>query len=233
MKFITALITALSFIFLAVMNSNSSDLSLKAINDSQQEPKKQQEEKKYPWESEEKSEEAEEEADQKPKYNWDDDEEEETDPKMKYYKEKYEESYNYPFEVVWNAVKKALEAKGCMVDRESYRQDDEGYYKGKIRSDMCVFVDGTDSSGTLLKKYSVKMPFIRGGIWKNGRFQYKFIVKENPDGTVYLRLKGEMSGYEDHITQEVHFWDPSKGEVSTGLLEAEMFRLISEQLEKG
>ena len=136
-----------------------------------------------------------------------------------YYKKKYEKTFDYPFEVVWEAIKKSLTDKNCQVGYERYTQTDEGLYKGTIKSDYCVFTAGDDTTFATLKKYSLEVPFIRGGIWLNGRMEYKFKLRENDDGSVYVRLKGQISGFEDFVTHEVHFWE-SNGYLETKMLEA-------------
>ncbi len=136
-----------------------------------------------------------------------------------YYKKKYEKTYNYPFEIVWQAIKKSLEDKYCQISYEKYSQTDNGLYKGSLHSDFCVFSAGRDTTFVTLKKFSYEVPFIRGGIWLNGRMQYKFKLTENDDGSVYVLLKGEISGFEDFVTHKVHFWK-SNGFFETKMLEA-------------
>jgi len=144
----------------------------------------------------------------------------------KYYKEKYEQTFDYPFEVVWEAIKLSLQEKGYQVAYEKYSQTDEGLYKGSIKSDYCVFSAGDDTTFATLKKYSYEVPFIRGGIWLNGRMEYKFKLKENDDGSVYVRLKGKISGFEDFVTHEVHFWK------SNGIFETRMMKNIERNCKK-
>lgn len=145
---------------------------------------------------------------------------------LRYYKEKYDTTYDASFEVVWNAVKLALEEKGCAYLKPNYRQTDEGLYKGAIHSEFCVFTEGEDSTFRVLKQYSFQMPFIRGGIWINGRLQYKFMIKEKSDGTVYILMKTEMSGKEDYVTHEFHFWK------SNGILEHYMLEAIENKIKE-
>jgi len=137
-----------------------------------------------------------------------------------YYKEKYEKTFNYPFEIVWNAVKQSIEGISCQIGYENYKQTDEGWYKGTIKSDYCVFSTGDDTTFATLKKYSLEVPYIRGGIWINGRMQYKFMLTEKEDGSVDLMLKGEISGFEEFVTNEVHFWK------SIGIFETRMLKEI-------
>ncbi len=144
---------------------------------------------------------------------------------LKFYKEKYEMRYDKPFEIVWNAIKKSVSDLPCQIAQENYRATDEGMYKGVIKSDFCVFVAGKEKTFDTLKKYSYELPVIRGGIWENGRMQYTFIVKEEAGGTVYLQIKGEMSGFEEFVTHEVHFWK------TNGMFETEMMDRIKQNIE--
>lgn len=149
---------------------------------------------------------------------------------MKYHAEKYEHIFSdFFFDEVWNATIEAVEATNCFVAQKSSRQDDEGFYKGKIVSDFCVLAS-TDMGEDIdvydtLKFYSVQVPVIRGGVWKNGRIQYKIIIKENEDETVRLLIKSELSGLEEYVTNEVHFWE------SSGWLEHFLMEDIKARLE--
>lgn len=144
--------------------------------------------------------------------------------RMKYYKEKYEDTFNALFEDVWQAVQKSLEDKSCQVLKKTYSQNDEGFYKGVITSDYCIFALGSDTTKENLEMYSLKVPFIRGAVWVTGRVKYKFIINENSDGTVHLRLTGEISGFEEHVTESVHFWE------SNGYFETMTLQRIRENL---
>jgi len=153
------------------------------------------------------------------------DEERVVPERLKFYKERYEETFNEDFDVVWRAIKKSLDDIGCMIAYEKYQQNDEGYFTGTLKSDFCVFSFGKDTTFQVLKRYSYEMPLIRGGIWINGRIQYTFRVKENPDGTVFLSFKGQLSGFEDFVTHQVHFWK------SNGILETQMLERIKNNLQ--
>ncbi|MCX7879066.1 MAG: hypothetical protein N2517_00180 [Ignavibacteria bacterium] len=139
---------------------------------------------------------------------------------LRFYRERYEDTFNDAFDVIWRAIKKSLEDIGCMIAYEKFQQNDDGLFSGSLRSDFCVFSIGKDTTFKLLKKYSYEMPLIRGGIWINGRIQYNFKVVENPDGTVFLSFRGQLSGFEEHVTHQVHFWK------SNGMLETEMLERI-------
>lgn len=159
--------------------------------------------------------------------------ENEVDEDMKFYKEKYEVVYPDSFHVVFNAVKQAMKDIGCMISYENIKSLEGGVKRGTINSDFCVFVEGYDSAFTVLKRYSQKRPFtkeskifplIRGGVWQNGRMQYKISIKEQLDKKVYLLLKGEISGYERKATYLFHFWD------SNGILETQMLERIQHNI---
>lgn len=149
------------------------------------------------------------------------------DEKMKYYnKDGYEIDMKYSFENVYNACIKAVEELGCQVMNQSYSQTDAGLYKGKVFSDYCVFVGQTDTTLDEMQRYSVKIPVIRGGVWINGRMQYKFILTELENGDTHLKLKGEISGREDYVTARVHFWE------SCGIFEKRILDRIEELLQQ-
>ncbi len=195
-----------------------------SINQEEMQEEEMQEEKEEKAKEEKKETEEEEEMQDEQKLN---DVEDEIPEVMKYYREKYEAKYDYLFEEVWAAVKLALEQTNCMIIKESYTQNDEGLFKGSIHSDFCVHATGEDTTLAVLKRYSLKVPFIRGGVWVSARMQYKFVIKEQDDGSVRLLLKGEISGREDYVTEEVHFFK------SNGYLETLMLERIRKNLEKG
>ncbi len=144
--------------------------------------------------------------------------------RLKFYKERYEETFAEPFDVVWRAVKKSIEEISCMIQNERYQQDENGLFSGTIKSDFCVFSMGKDTTFKVLKKFSVEMPLIRGGIWINGRIQYTFRIREQEDGKTFLSFKGRLSGFEEFVTHQVHFWE------SNGILETEMLERIRKNI---
>lgn len=151
------------------------------------------------------------------------------DPKNMYFKEKFEEVFtDYYFDEVWNATLKAIEETGCQIGQKTNAQDEEGFFKGKIVSDFCVFamMEREDEVMDSLLKYSYDLPFIRAGKWESGRIQYKVIIKEKEDSVEFL-LKGEMSGREGYITSEVHFWK------SNGYFEHFLIERIKQILAEG
>ncbi len=150
---------------------------------------------------------------------------EEIPENLKYYKEKYEMDVDAPFELVFRAVKKSITDDNCMILNESYSQTDSGLYKGSVRSDFCVFAQGTDSTFNVLERYSLVMPTIRGGVWANGRIQYRFVIRELASGKVHILLKGELSGLEQYVTNEVQFWQ------SNGILETKMMDDVKKNID--
>jgi len=140
------------------------------------------------------------------------------DEAMKYYKDKYyEELDGVYFEDAWNAVVESLADQGCELMTKVQKDNDEGFLKGIMKSEFCVFVND-ETTFDLLRIYSVKMPVIRGGIWTNGRIQYKIIIEEVDEGEgVSILVTGELSGAEENVTNEVHFWE-SNGWFETDLL---------------
>jgi len=137
--------------------------------------------------------------------------------KFPYLKEKYELTVDKPFDEVWLSALKSVEELNCMIINKSSKQDDNGLYKGKLESDFCVFAVG-DTVWDNFKFYCTEPPFIRGGVWKTGRFQYKIIVREEENGQTYIRIIGEVSGHETHVTDKVHFFK-SNGFKETMMME--------------
>ncbi len=134
-------------------------------------------------------------------------------------------TFNKPFPQVWKAVKKAIKQKGCAVESEKRSVDEANdTYKGNIRSEACVLISGEDSTREVLMRWG-KVPMIRGGVWVSGRAQYNFAVQDMPDKSVQVVMTIEMSGKEDFITKEVHFWH------SNGVLDEEMEAMLKAAVE--
>lgn len=151
---------------------------------------------------------------------------EKVDEQLRFYKEKYEFTSDKGFTDVWNAIVASLEEIDCQVMQKKETQTESGALKGTIQSDYCVFAmqGGQQKVKDSLEKYSYKMPIIRGAIWQNARMQYKFILKENEDMTTNVLIKGDLSGREGHVTNEVHFWQ------SNGMFETQMIDRIMKKL---
>lgn len=138
------------------------------------------------------------------------------------------ENLKVEFTTLFNAVKKTLRDMECDVEVEKYSQSDDNLYRGNIRTRFYIIITGIDSTKDIMEKYSCdedgceKFPYIRGGEWVSGRIQYKFVMKENEDNTVDIRLEGELSGFEQWVTHKVHFWQ------SNGILERRLLEKIKE-----
>jgi len=145
---------------------------------------------------------------------------------LRFYKDKYEASFDAYFEDVWNAVVESIGDLNCLISQKSRKLNDEGLMKGIIRTDYCVFaqIESDHDVKDSLLIYSKKIPVILGASWSNGRMQYKIIIKETDDDKVVLIIKGEISGMESYITQEVHFWE------SSGFLEHHLMEAIKKKL---
>ncbi len=151
------------------------------------------------------------------------------DESLKFFKEKYEYladskgQFDY-FDLVQKASAEAITETNCQISVNKVLKDEKGFNKGKVFSDYCVFSLGKEETFGNLKKYSLKVPVIRGGIWENGRMQYKVLLTENEDQSVNIEVKGEISGMESFVTGEVHFWK------SNGFLETKILENIKKKL---
>ena len=234
MKYLITLLILITSISLNAQFQNLEEISPKkekkeSSEEKEEEKEEEKDDKKDDKKSEEKSEEKKS-GGMMQQFNSMMNTEKEIPENMKYHAEKYEHIFtDFFFDEVWNATIEAVEATNCFVAQKSSRQDDEGFYKGKVVSDFCVLAS-TDMGEDVdvydtLKFYSVQVPVIRGGVWKNGRIQYKIIIKENEDETVRLLIKSELSGLEEYVTNEVHFWE------SSGWLEHFLLEDIKARLE--
>ncbi len=131
----------------------------------------------------------------------------------------HEENLKKPFPTVWKAIHKALETINCRVETEKKSEAENGLFKGNIRTENWIFITGEDSTLDRLEKYGV-VPTIRAGRWVSGRAQFKFIIKEKDDESTDIRLTTEISGFEEYVTQKVHFWN------SNGLLDTQIMEKI-------
>ena len=148
---------------------------------------------------------------------------EQVDTRFPYLKDKYEDTLNLPFDKVWESALKCIENINCQIITKNPRAGDDGLYRGTIQSDFCVFALG-DTTYQNMKYYSVEVPFIRGGVWENARMQYKFIIREMEEGGCYVKISGELSGFEHHVTNKVHFWQ------SNGFKEYQMMERLKMEL---
>jgi len=151
----------------------------------------------------------------------DKEDEEKVPEKLKYFKEKYEEVYETDFETAWQACEKFILDRPCQILTQKVKETEEGRSRGVLRSELCIFAQG-DTVFKKIQLYSLDPPFIRGGVWTSGRMQYTFIVTELENNKVNIELKGEISGFENHVTFKAHFFQ------SRGLLEFMAFEYIAD-----
>lgn len=141
----------------------------------------------------------------------------EEEAEFKFLRDKYDTTFDASFETVWNASIKSIEDINCMITSKNPEQDEEtGLYRGIIKSDYCIFAQG-DTTKKVLEYYSIEVPFIRGGIWVNGRMNYIFNISEKENGSTYVEIEGGISGFERHVTSKVQFWE-SNGYFETMML---------------
>lgn len=126
------------------------------------------------------------------------------------------------FGKVWTAVQRAMAENQCGKPQNLKviePEDVDGFYKGIYVSDYCVLASGEETTADDMEKYG-KIPRIRNGIWVNGRIQYRLNVREEQRNSTRIILKAELSGFEEYITNQMHFWN------SNGDLERKMLELI-------
>lgn len=143
-----------------------------------------------------------------------------TEDKLDGRKETYEGTYQLPFPDVWNIIKESINEIGCQIESAKPITTDEGTYKGKIQSTFCILVRSDDTTDVVLERYAMEVPYIRAGVWTSGRMQYTFYVVEKDNGDVNVRLKGELSGYEDHVTSKFHYFESNR------ILEEKLYNII-------
>ena len=132
------------------------------------------------------------------------------------------EVVNASFGKVWDAIQASMNELGCgkpQTDKVTEPVEEAGFYKGVYVSDFCVISTGEDTTRDFMEKFG-EIPRIRGGIWITGRVQYKINVKEEGIRQTKIILRAEISGFEEFITNGVHFW------VSNGILEKQMMDAI-------
>lgn len=125
------------------------------------------------------------------------------------------ENVEASFGKVWDAIKTVMSSQKCgKPQTEKIIEPDEegGLYKGLYISDYCILAVGEDSTRAIMEQYG-ELPRIRGGLWINGRVQYKINVKEEGRKNTKITLRAELSGFEEFITNQTYFW------VSNGDLE--------------
>lgn len=123
-----------------------------------------------------------------------------------------------PFGTVWSSLEESMQEMSCGKPQTSKITDPEdelGFYRGQYISDFCILATGEDTTRQYMTQFGA-LPPIRGGIWITGRIQYKVNIKEIGVRKTVMILRAELSGFEEFITNAVHFW------VSNGILERRM-----------
>lgn len=133
-----------------------------------------------------------------------------------------EDTLKASIRTVWKGIKRAFNELGTFSDpstRDPKMDEKTGLYRGFIRSDFRVFTGGKDTTVEVLERYG-RLPVIRGGTWMAGRVKYEFKVREIAEDLTYVSLVCGISGYEEGVTNEVHFWN------SNGILDKEIMELL-------
>lgn len=132
------------------------------------------------------------------------------------------ETLDGSFGKVWRAVKRSMEVHSCgkpQTEKVIEPSEEGGLYKGIYISDFCILATGEDTTRDVMERYG-DIPRIRGGMWISGRIQYKINIREEAQNKTKITLKAELSGFEEFITNQVHFW------TSNGVLERAMMAAI-------
>lgn len=133
------------------------------------------------------------------------------------------------FGKVWDAIKNSMQELGCskpQTEKITEPAEEGGFYTGLYVSDFCVISKGEDSTKNYMEQFG-ELPRIRGGIWVAGRVQYKVNVKEEGIRQTKIILRAEVSGFEEFITNAIHFW------TSNGILEQRMMDAIVAKINAG
>jgi len=133
-----------------------------------------------------------------------------------------EDTLKASIRTVWKGIKRAFNELGTFSDpstRDPKMDEKTGLYRGFIRSDFRVFAGGSDTTYKVLERYG-RLPVIRGGTWMAGRVKYEFKVRELSEDVTYVSLVCGISGFEEGVTNEAHFWN------SNGILDKEILDLL-------
>ncbi len=153
------------------------------------------------------------------------DEDEDVPEKFKYFKEKYEETFETDFQTAFDACKNFIEKDiSCQILSKKIKNLDNGNMRGIIKSELCIFAQNDDTVFEKIQKYAFDPPFIRGGVWTSGRMKYVFIINEIEKNKINIELRGELSGFENHASFKAHFFK------SNGLLEFQAFEAIRQMI---
>jgi hypothetical protein len=137
-----------------------------------------------------------------------------------------EDTLKASIRTVWKGIKRSFHELGTFSDpstRDPKMDEKTGLYRGFIRSDFRVFAGGPDTTADVLERYG-RTPVIRGGTWMAGRVKYEFKVRELAEDITYISLVCGISGFEEGVTNEAHFWN------SNGILDKEIMDLLKRMI---
>ncbi len=144
--------------------------------------------------------------------------------KYPYYKDTFDIKMNASFEKVWNSTKELVGELGGQLAVQKSSQDEEGKYRGTIKSDNIIIADGVDSSIKVLQRYEYEMIYVPNGVWTIGRVNYRIVMNEIDADNTRIQLFIQLSGKENKITQIFHFFK------SNGVLENEFLKKLYAKL---
>lgn len=147
-----------------------------------------------------------------------------TNGRYPYFKEKYEWTFNAPFEKAWNSVKELMTELGGQIAVQKSSQDEEGKYKGTLKSDNIIIAEGIDTTYHILQQYENKMIDIPNCQWVTARVNYKATFNEIDENTTKMQLIVQLSGFEKKISNQFHFI------VSNGLKEKDFYEKLVKKL---
>ncbi|MDR0927383.1 MAG: hypothetical protein LBO69_06410 [Ignavibacteria bacterium] len=140
----------------------------------------------------------------------------------KYLKDKYEETYDAPFDKIWSIVQTIVTDEGCQIVSDRVRELDDGMRKGICQSELCILSQKADTVFIYMKNFALKPPFIRGGVWDVFRCQSRFVVTEIDKNKTKVLITLDMSSFESNATKKSYNFD------TNGYREFLLFEKINE-----
>ena len=105
------------------------------------------------------------------------------------------------FDIIFEGVKKGLEAAGYGIDYASKRK--------KLIETKFQILTADDDFFDIMEQYG-KIPYVRSPSWKNGRTSVSVRLEENDDGSVTITVQAELSAFEERFLRKWLYW-PSNG----------------------
>ncbi len=118
--------------------------------------------------------------------------------------------FDKDFDVVFEGVKKGLEAAGYEVDYASKRK--------KLIETKFKVLAPEDDFFDIMEQYG-KIPYVRSPSWKNGRTLVTVKLEENGTGTT-ITVQAQLSAFEERFLRKWLYW------ASNGVLEEEALQAI-------